>query len=150
MWAQDKYNVRSIKEASREAYAEKYIHASSLVWLEPYKRPMKITIISPDYLNTETELDILAADDVESIAQAAMQADVDRSAAEKQARLDLRHVHNGAYQPNRITVMIDVKTKKKYWWNIIIWHAFNLTGESEGRCIPSEEGEEGREWSGQV
>jgi post-segregation antitoxin (ccd killing protein) len=87
-WARDNYVAPNdhLTEAHTE---EKFVHASSFIWFEPYKRPMKLTLRFPDYPNTETELDVLAADDVESVVQSAMQVDANRTAEAKQARLDI-------------------------------------------------------------
>jgi hypothetical protein len=126
----------------------KYVHASSLVWLEPYKRPMKVTLQCPDYFDGETELQILAADDIESVAQAVMLQDAYGTASEMQSPLSIRYIYDVMYQ-RTVATMIDGETQKKYWWKVFAWQTFNLKGEVEGRRVPTEEEENAREWLGQ-
>jgi hypothetical protein len=107
---------------------------------------MKITFQCPEYANAETELQILAADDMESVVEAVMQEDANRTREEKQARLEISHLSNGMYHPNCIAVLTDDKTKKKYWWQLFVWQTVDAKGEREGRRMPSEDEGEGREW----
>jgi hypothetical protein len=126
----------------------KYVHASSLVWLEPYKRPMKVTLQCPDYFGGETELQIFAADDIESVVRAAMLRDAYGTASEKQCPLSISYMYNTTYQTT-VATMTDDKTQKKYWWKFFAWQTFDLKGEVEGKRVPTEEEENAREWLGQ-
>jgi hypothetical protein len=84
-WARDNYIDPEARV--REAQGMRYVHASSLVWLEPYKRQMKVTLQCPDYFDGDAELQILAADDIESVVQAAMLRDAHNTASDNQCPL---------------------------------------------------------------
>jgi hypothetical protein len=146
-WAQDHYVNADAR--LQEDRGERYVHVSSLVWLEPYKRPMKITLQCPGFFNTETEMQILAADDHESVVQRAMLEDAHRTAQAKQCQLDISHMPICMYQPYCIAAMTDDKTKKKYWWWLLVSQTHNVKVDVEGRRVPTEQEEQEREWLGQ-
>jgi hypothetical protein len=145
-WARDNYIDPEARV--REAQGMRYVHASSLVWLEPYKRQMKVTLQCPDYFDGDAEIQILAADDIESVVQAAMLRDAYNTASDNQCPLSLSYMYDATYRTT-VATMIDYKTKKNYWWKVFAWQTFDLKGEVEGRRVPNEEEENAREWLGQ-